>query len=150
MKVAHDLRPIALTSCTMKVFERLVLIRVQEQVADFINPCQFAYRSNKAVGDAVLHVLNTIDSYLEKPRTCIHLMFLMTFRALFCWQIDENDCRRLYNSVDFRLLNELPTVCQTGIRSYIRSCIHQHWWATGYLFVTIPVYPVHCRLPEYS
>ena len=49
-----------------------------------------------------------------------------------------------------RLLNESPSVCQTGIMFYIRSCIHRHRWATGYMFVTIFVYPVHCRLPEYS
>ena len=46
--------------------------------------------------------------------------------------------------MDFRLLNEWPSVCQTGIRSYIRSyviCL-----ATGNLFITIFVYPLNCRL----
>ena len=31
----NDLRPVALTSCVMKVFERDVHVHLQEQVADF-------------------------------------------------------------------------------------------------------------------
>ena len=49
----------------MKVFERVVLIYVHEQAADYIDPCQFVYRRNRGAEDAILHVLNTIYSHLE-------------------------------------------------------------------------------------
>ena len=61
----------------------------------------------------------------------------MPYTPFTCWLTDENECGRLHNSVSFRLRNESLSVCQTGIRSYIRSCVHQHWWATGNLFVTV-------------
>ena len=71
----NDLRPIAFTSCVMKVFERVVLVHLQEQVADFMDPFQFAYRTNRSVDDAILQVLDSIYFHLEKPGTCIRLMF---------------------------------------------------------------------------
>ena len=47
----------------------------QKQVADYIDTCQFAYRRNRGVENAILHVLNIIYFHLEKPETCIRLMF---------------------------------------------------------------------------
>ena len=71
----NDLHPVALTSCVMKVVERVVLVHLQEQVADFMDPFQFAYRKNRSVDDAILTVLNSIYSHLEKPDMCIRLVF---------------------------------------------------------------------------
>ena len=45
----NDLRPVALTSAVMKVFERVVLIHFQVLVTDFLDPWQFAYRRNRSV-----------------------------------------------------------------------------------------------------
>ena len=59
----------------MKVFERAVLVHIQEQVADYIDPCQFAFKRNRGIVDTILHVLNIIYFHLEKPETCIRLMF---------------------------------------------------------------------------
>ena len=56
----NDLRPVALTSAVMKVFERVVLIRYQVLVTDFPDPWQFAY---------------SIYAHLDKPGTYIRLMF---------------------------------------------------------------------------
>ena len=80
VKVMNDLRPVALTSCVMKVVERVVL--AQEQLADCMDTFQFAYRKNRSVDDAILQVLNSIYSYLEKPGTCIRLMFYDFFQCL--------------------------------------------------------------------
>ena len=74
VSVMNDLRPVALTSCVMKVFERVVLVHLQKQVADHIDPLQFAYRSKRGVEDAVLHVLNNVYSHLEKKGSSIRLI----------------------------------------------------------------------------
>ena len=71
----NDLRPAALTSAVMKVFERVVLIHFQVLVTDFLDPWQFAYRRNRSVEDAVLHVLNSIYAHLDKPGTYTRLVF---------------------------------------------------------------------------
>ena len=71
----NDLRPVALTSSVMKVFERFVLRRLQFLVRDFLDPLQFAYRSKRNVDDAVLYVLNRMYAHLDKTNTCIRLMF---------------------------------------------------------------------------
>ena len=63
VKVMNGLRPIALTSCIMKVSERVVLGHVREQIADYIDPCQFAYGRNRGVEDAILH----LEHYLFPP-----------------------------------------------------------------------------------
>ena len=71
----NDLQPVALTSCMMKTFERVVLLHLQPQAADLMDPVQFAYQRNRSVDDAILHVLNNIYSHLDKPATSIRLMF---------------------------------------------------------------------------
>jgi hypothetical protein len=75
VQTMNDLRPVALTSVCMKVFERIVLFRLSDFVKDFVDPCQFAYRRNRSVDDAVLYVLNKIYSHLDKLGTYIRLMF---------------------------------------------------------------------------
>ena len=71
----NDLRPVALTSCVMKTFEGVVLLHLQAQTADLMDPFQFAYQRNRSVDDAILHVLHNIYSHLDKPGTSIRLMF---------------------------------------------------------------------------
>ena len=48
IKAMNDLRPIALTSSLMKIFEKVVLLQFQTQVKDFVDPLQFAYRKKGA------------------------------------------------------------------------------------------------------
>ena len=75
VKCMNDLRPIALTSCIMKVFEKCIINHLQKFLSPFMDPLQFAYKSNRGVDDALLHVLNNISSHLEKTGTCVRLMF---------------------------------------------------------------------------
>ena len=75
VKVNNDLRPIALTSCIMKLFEKVVLMQLQVQVKDYVDPLQFAYRKNRSVDDALLHVLHSIYSHLENASSSIRIMF---------------------------------------------------------------------------
>ena len=59
----------------MKATERVLHVHLQKQTAAFMDSFQFAYRQNGSVDDAILNVSNNIYSHLEKPGTCIRLMF---------------------------------------------------------------------------
>ena len=71
----NNLRPVALTSCVMEVFERVVLRHFQNLVAEFIYPLQFAQRKHRSVNDAILHVLDQTYSHLNKLDTSIRMMY---------------------------------------------------------------------------
>ena len=71
----NDLRPIALTSCIMKVFERCCMSRIEPLVSKHLDPLQFAYRVNRGVDDAILHVVNNTVTHLENLNSCVRLMF---------------------------------------------------------------------------
>lgn len=75
VSVMNDLRPIAMTSSFMKLFERAVLNILEPEVANYIDPLQFAYRKNRGVDDALLYLLNRCYSHLEKAGSSIRLMF---------------------------------------------------------------------------
>ena len=75
VKVMNDYRPIALTPCVMKVFEKCFLSHFQSITSNYIDPLQFAYRKNRSVDDALLYVLNNIYSHLEKAGSSVRIMF---------------------------------------------------------------------------
>ena len=60
----NDLWPIAPTSCVMQILERVVLVYIQSDVTDYIDP--FAYVADRSVDDALICVLNTIYKHFEK------------------------------------------------------------------------------------
>ena len=66
----NDYRPVALTSVIMKVFERLVLRQLKTQTDALLDPCQFAYRANRSVDDAVALGLHAVLTHLDKPVLC--------------------------------------------------------------------------------
>ena len=59
----------------MKDFERVVLVHGQEQVSDYTDLCQIAYRRNRGVEDAIIPCLEHYLFPFEKPGACIRLMF---------------------------------------------------------------------------
>ena len=71
----NDLRPIALMSFVMKVFDRCVLFHPNKKVLDYIDPYQFAYKSKRGVEDAITPVLYNIYTHLDLPGTTIRLLF---------------------------------------------------------------------------
>ena len=75
VKVMNDYRPIALTPCIMKVFEKCFIVQLQALTSKYIDPLQFAYRKNRSVDDALLYVLNNIYSHLEKAGSSVRVMF---------------------------------------------------------------------------
>ena len=67
----------ALTSCIKRYYRKLSLVPVKEQVAVYINPCQFAYRRNR-----LLYMYLKVHSHLEKPGISIRLMLYDFFLEL--------------------------------------------------------------------
>ena len=63
----NDLRPVARTSCVMKVFERCVLCYLDKKVFDYIHPYQFAYKFKSRVEGVITYVLYNIYTHLHFP-----------------------------------------------------------------------------------
>ena len=70
MKAMNDLRPVALTSAILKVFERVVLSQLQTLVTDFLASLQFAYRRGSGMVNAVLHNFVATSILLSRQKTC--------------------------------------------------------------------------------
>jgi hypothetical protein len=62
----NDLRPVALTSIPMKVCERLFKKSLSQYVTGMLDPLQFAYQSQRSCSDAILVVLESLYSHLER------------------------------------------------------------------------------------
>ena len=72
----NDLRPVALTPIAMKVFERIVLGFILNQVKDKLDPFQFAYKAKRNVEDTCLIFINSTLKQLDIPRTHVRSLFI--------------------------------------------------------------------------
>ena len=81
-KLLNDFRPIALTSILSKCMERIVSKELSLQTSKSMDPMQFAYRACRGVEDATLTLLDKIHSHLNKPKTCVRVLF-MDFSSAF-------------------------------------------------------------------
>ena len=63
----NDYRPVALTSHIVKTLERLLVPRMRLQVAEDLDPLEFAYQEHIGVEDAILYMLHWAYAYLEVP-----------------------------------------------------------------------------------
>ena len=61
----NDLGPVALTSVVTKVCERIALPQLRECLKNFIDPMQFAYRSDRSCEDVISTILKRISSFLD-------------------------------------------------------------------------------------
>ena len=64
----NDLRPVALTSIPIKVCERLFKKYLSGYVEDYVDPLQFAYRSNRSCTDAILVMLEKLYHHCDRAR----------------------------------------------------------------------------------
>ncbi|KAK1795559.1 hypothetical protein P4O66_001058 [Electrophorus voltai] len=64
----NDYRPVALTSVVMKCFEKLVRDFITSSLPASMDPLQFAYRHNRSTDDAIVHLLHTTLTHLDKGR----------------------------------------------------------------------------------
>ncbi|KAI3364711.1 hypothetical protein L3Q82_011479 [Scortum barcoo] len=59
----------------MKTLERLVLVHLRPLVSSFMDPLQFAYQPDIGVDDAVIYLLHTSLTHLEKAGSTVRIMF---------------------------------------------------------------------------
>ncbi|TWW54442.1 Serine protease hepsin [Takifugu flavidus] len=74
-KELNSYRPVALTSHLMKMLERLILDHLRPLVSSFMDPLQFAYQPSIGVDDAVIYLLHTSLTHLEKAGSTVRIMF---------------------------------------------------------------------------
>ncbi|KAI3363629.1 hypothetical protein L3Q82_001257 [Scortum barcoo] len=74
-KELNSYRPVALTSHLMKTLERLVLAHLRPLVSSFMDPLQFVYQPDIRVDDAVIYLLHTSLTHLEKAGSTVRIMF---------------------------------------------------------------------------
>ncbi|KAI3369406.1 hypothetical protein L3Q82_007480 [Scortum barcoo] len=74
-KELNSYRPVALTSHLMKTLERLVLAHLRPLVSSFMDPLQFTYQPDIGVDDAVIYLLHTSLTHLEKAGSTVRIMF---------------------------------------------------------------------------
>lgn len=74
-KKLNSYRPVALTSHLMKTLERLVLAHLRPLVSSALDPLQFAYQSGIGVEDAIIYLLHSVLSHLEKAGSTVRIMF---------------------------------------------------------------------------
>ena len=75
-KELNDLRPVALTPIFMKCLEKIVLKKLLDIVNSSLDSLQFAYKKSVGVEDAVLTLIDSLTSHLEKRNTYCRIMYL--------------------------------------------------------------------------
>ncbi|TWW80173.1 hypothetical protein D4764_10G0012030 [Takifugu flavidus] len=73
-KELNSYKPVALTSHLMKTLERLILAHLRPLVSSFMDPLQFAYQPSIGVDDAVIYLLHTSLTHLEKAGSTPRLL----------------------------------------------------------------------------
>ena len=66
----------------MKTLERLLVRRMRLQVAEDLDPLQFAYQKHIEVEDAILYMLHRAYAYLDVPGSYVSLSRLRKKRRL--------------------------------------------------------------------
>ncbi|KAI3354572.1 hypothetical protein L3Q82_019076, partial [Scortum barcoo] len=151
-KELNSYRPVALTSHLMKTLERLVLAHLRPLVSSFMDPLQFAYQPDIGVDDAVIYLLHTSLTHLEKAGSTVRIMFF--------------DFSSAFNTIQPRLLGDKLQLA--GVDHHLTTWIldyltHRPQFVrvqgfesdrllcstgapTGNCSGSFPVHPLHCRL----
>ncbi|TWW77917.1 SCAN domain-containing protein 3 [Takifugu flavidus] len=74
-KELNSYRPVALTSHLMKTLERLILDHLCPLVSSYMDLLQFAYQPSIGVDDAIIYLLHTSLTHLEKAGSTVRIMF---------------------------------------------------------------------------
>ncbi len=75
-KMLNDLRPVALTSVVMKIFERFVKDEILRSTESLLDPMQFAYRPKRGVEDATVTLLHLLIRHLEGKVSHSRVLFV--------------------------------------------------------------------------
>ncbi|KAI3357186.1 hypothetical protein L3Q82_015645 [Scortum barcoo] len=141
-KELNSYRPVALTSHLMKTLERLVLAHLRPLVSSFMDPLQFAYQPDIGVDDAVIYLLHTSLTHLEKAGSTVRIMFFDFSSAFNTIQPRLLGDKLQLAGVDHHLttwildyLTHRPQFVRVqGFESEIGFSSLQHWCSAGNRF----------------
>ncbi|KAI3364398.1 hypothetical protein L3Q82_010823 [Scortum barcoo] len=103
----------------MKTLERLVLAHLRPLVSSFMDPLQFAYQPDIGVDDAVIYLLHTSLTHLEKAGSTVRIMFFdfssafNTIQPRLLWDKLQLAGHRSSTGNWFWLLSCSPSTLQT-------------------------------------
>ncbi len=72
----NEWSPVALTPIFSKCFEKLIRDYICAVLPAWLDPLQFAYRSNRSTDDAIAFTLHTALSHLENNNTYVRMLFV--------------------------------------------------------------------------
>ena len=72
----NDYRPVALTSCVMKCFEKLVLKFMNTLLPPCFDSYQFAYRERRSTDDAIAINVHELLQHAERRNTYSRVLFI--------------------------------------------------------------------------
>ncbi|TWW59264.1 Catenin alpha-2 [Takifugu flavidus] len=75
MPIPPPTPPCHLTSHLMKTLERLILAHLRPLVSSFMDPLQFTYQPSIGVDNAIIYLLHTSLTHLEKTGSTVRIMF---------------------------------------------------------------------------
>ena len=104
-QILNDYRPVALTSCIMKCFEKLVLNFIVPSLPPDFDKYQFAYTNNRSVEDALAINCHEILQHLETKKSYTRILFI-DYSSAFNTIIPQ----KLYNKLVYDL-NFPITIC---------------------------------------
>ena len=78
----NDYKQVALTSHIIKPLERLLVRRMRLQVAEDLDPLQFAYQKHIGLEDAIIYMLHQAYAYLDVSGLYVRIM-LFHFSSAF-------------------------------------------------------------------
>ncbi|KAI3352203.1 hypothetical protein L3Q82_005166 [Scortum barcoo] len=95
----------------MKTLERLVLAHLRPLVSSFMDPLQFTYQPDIGVDDAVIYLLHTSLTHLEKAGSTVRIMFF--------------DFSSAFNTIQPRLLGDKLQLA--GVDHHLTSWILDYY-----------------------
>lgn len=110
--MTNDYRPVSLTSVVIKSFECLVLSHLKSIINPYLDPLQFAYRTNCFVDDAVNMAHHWTIWTIQAPMPGFSL-WILALRSIPSYQLG---CRTDSSSSNYLMppVGESQTSCQTG------------------------------------
>ncbi|TWW77928.1 SCAN domain-containing protein 3 [Takifugu flavidus] len=141
----------------MKTLERLILDHLRPLVSSFMDPLQFAYQPSIGVDDAVIYLLHTSLTHLEKAGSTVRIMFFDFSSAFNTIQPRLLGDKLQVAGVDHHLTTWIlseghgrnPEIATTALKTLV-PLPTWYLWEAGFSAVTAPKTKLRSRLDPSS
>ena len=145
----NDYRPVALTSVTMKCFERLVKDHTTFTLPATLVPLQFSYRLNRSTDDAIAITLHTALSHLDKRNSYVRMLFIdysSAFNTIvpskLVIKLETLDLDSALCNLVLDFLTDRPPGSEDR-KQHLHPADPEHWSPTRVHSQPYPVLPIH-------